>query len=103
MTPWLPAAGDMCEALFPFEVLSVDSAGAEAVITASAILAEGEVFLIITSNEVGEIPAWEFDIMHKSSIYYFNIPAGRSMIHLDGEGGQYSFPFKRLDRSTTDS
>jgi len=103
MSSWVPGTGDMCEAICPFEVLSVDSTGGNAVITSSSVLEEGDVFLILLSEEVEELPAWEFDIMHKSSIYYFNIPAGRSMIHLDGEGGQYSFPFKRLDRSTTDS
>ena len=74
MTHWDPGPGEMCEIIFPFEVLNISMTEHGSVATSSSVLPEGEVFLILASDEIAEIPAWEFDIMHKSSIYYFNIP-----------------------------
>jgi len=93
----VPTPGDLCKVTAPMEALQIATAsGGEQFITKSVILEEGDVFLILSANEIYEITQWEFDIMHKSCTYYINIPADQSMIHIDGERGHYSFPFRAV-------
>lgn len=85
--------GELCLSLMPFEIISYNPQGQ---MSGTSIMPEGEVFLILSSSEINEIPAWEFEIMHKSLTYYFNVPAMQGIFELDGQDGLYNFPFKRL-------
>ena len=96
-----PQPGDMCRVIIALEALrtAVCSSGTE-YFTSAIIIPEGEVFLVLSSNELVEVPLWEFDIMYKSCTYYVNVPVAHSMIqNEDGEGGYYDFPFEAVRES----
>jgi len=91
----------MCRVLVPMEALrtAMSSNGVE-YFTSATIIPQGDVFLLLSSNEIDEVPQWEFDIMYKSCTYYVNVPAGQCIIqNEDGEGGCYDFPFEAVEES----
>ena len=94
----MPTPGTMCRAVCPIEVFKLDGQVGMAV----SLIDEGECFMILHAEEVYEIPQVQLDIMYKSAKYFLNISPSGCMMDVDGEGGQYSFPFDavniRIDR-----
>ena len=101
----MPLIGVVYYATQPIEVLKVesytdDASGEPGFCTRAMIIEADECFLVLASEEVLEIPQVQLDILYKSEKYFLNVAHDRCMIDVNGEGGQFSFPFEAVKHST---
>lgn len=101
----MPRAGVVYCATQPIEVLKLESyadeiSGEQEFCTRAMVIEANECFLVLTSEEIPEIPQVQLDILYKSEKYFLNVAYDWCMIDVNGEGGQFSFPFEAVKHST---